>query len=304
MAISIAAIMWGLDGIVLTPRLHNLDVAYVVFILHTIPFLLMNVFLFRNYRYLKIFTFRDYFLIFLVALFGGALGTMAIVKALFLVNFQKLTIVVLLQKLQPIFAIALASILIKEKLRKNFVLWATVAIISGYFLTFGFEFPDFNMNSNTIYASMFALLAAFSFGSSTVLSKMVLNNFSFHTATFFRYGFTSLITLIIVVFTGSYSNLLITTWENWGIIFIIAFTTGSGAIFLYYYGLTRVTAMVATICELFFPLSAILLDYLINKAFLSPVQWVSAGLLLFAVIRLNRPNSRTPDENHLADNPL
>jgi drug/metabolite transporter (DMT)-like permease len=63
----------------------------------------------------------------------------AMVKALFLVHFQKLTIVVLLQKLQPVFAITLATFLLKEKLRPGFFIWATIAIVDGYFLTFGFQ---------------------------------------------------------------------------------------------------------------------------------------------------------------------
>ena len=33
-AVSISAILWGLDGIVLTPRLFNLNVGFVVFLLH------------------------------------------------------------------------------------------------------------------------------------------------------------------------------------------------------------------------------------------------------------------------------
>lgn len=290
-AISLAAIMWGFDGIVLTPKLYNLKVVFVVFILHVIPFLMMNLFFYRDYRYFKSFTRKDFILIFLVALLGGAIGTMAIVKALFLVNFQKLTVVVLLQKLQPIFAIALATILLKEKIRKGYLIWATTAVLSGYFLTFGFSFPNLYLNQNIIFASLFALLAAFSFGSSTVLSKMVLSHYPFHTATFFRYGFTSLITFVFVLVSGVYTDFSRITTVNWLIILIIVFTTGSGAIFLYYYGLTRVKAMVATICELLFPLSAILFDFWFNKSVLSPVQWISAAILLFSVIRLNTSKS-------------
>ena len=97
-AVSIASIMWGFDGVVLTPRLYNLDVSYVVFILHLIPFVLMNVFLFKEYKHLKQFSTQDFVIFFLVALLGGAIGTMSIVKALFLVNFKQLSVVVLLQK--------------------------------------------------------------------------------------------------------------------------------------------------------------------------------------------------------------
>jgi drug/metabolite transporter (DMT)-like permease len=292
LAVSVSAILWGFDGIVLTPRLYNLDVGYVVFMLHFIPFVLMNLFLFKQYREIKKFSKEDIFFMALIALFGGALGTMAIVKALFLVNFQHLTIVVLLQKLQPVFAIALAAIILKEKLGKNYVLWASIAIIGGYFLTFGFHLPNMVSGVNTVYAALFALLASFSFGSSTVFSKKILGKFSFKTATFYRYGFTSVFMLIYVLATGVILQYQVTTRLNWIIFFVIAFTTGSGAIFLYYFGLTRIKAIIATICELFFPVSAIIFDYMFNDARLSLVQWISAVVMIFAIINLNISRAR------------
>ena len=291
-AISIAAALWGVDGIVLTPNLHNLNVAFVVFILHILAFLIMNTFLFREYRELKRFDQSDVITFFLIALLGGALGTMSMVHALFLVNFEKLTVVILLQKLQPIFAIALAVIFLKERMKRYYFFWASIAIIAGYFLTFGFNLPNFYTGDKTFEAALFSLLAAFAFGSSTVLSKKILGKYSFQTATFYRYGFTSLIMLIIVLSAGSYVQYENITNENWLIFLIIAVTTGSGAIFLYYYGLKKVRAVIATICELFFPVTAIILDYLINDQKLSWVQWVGAVILLLAIINLNLANSR------------
>ncbi len=286
-AVSLSAILWGFDGIALTPSLYNLDVSYVVFIFHIIPFVLMNIFLYKEYRKLPGFTASDILFFSLVALFGGAIGTMAIVKALFLVNFQHLTVVLLLQKLQPIFGIALATILLKERPGKNYAIWASVAIIGGYFLTFGLRLPNLKTGADTIYAALFALLASFSFGSSTVFSKKILMKYSFKTATFFRYGFTSIFMLIYVLLTGTLSQFFFTTSFNWLIFFIIAFTTGSGAIFLYYYGLNQIKAIIAIICELFFPISAIFFDYIFNDAKLSFVQWISAGIMIFAIINLN-----------------
>lgn len=286
-AISISAILWGFDGVVLTPRLYNLDVGWVVFVLHVIPFLIMNLFLFREYTNLKTFIKQDYILFTLVGIFGGALGTISIVKALFLVNFHQLSVVVLLQKLQPIFAIILAAILLKEKIKKNFIIWAGIAIVASYFLTFGFSIPFASLNDNTFMAAMFAILAAFSFGSSTVFSKKILLQHNFVTATFYRYGFTSLIMLAYVIITGSISQFELTTDVNWLYFFIIGTTTGSGAIFIYYYGLRRVKAILATISELFFPISAILFDYIFNGSILSPIQIVSAAIMVFAIIKLN-----------------
>lgn len=287
MAICVAAILWGLDGVVLTPRLYSLDIGLVVFIFHALPFVLMNLFMYKEYRHLRNFTKGDVLMFFLLSLLGGAVGTLAIVKALFLVNFKALTIVVLLQKLQPVFAITLAALLLGEKLKRNFLLWSALAITAGYFLTFGFNLPDFGTNNNTALAAGFSLLAAFAFGSSTVFSKKVLQKFSFFTATFYRYAFTSLIMLLFVISTGTLKIIPQINGFQWTIFAIIGITTGSGAIFLYYFGLTRIRAMLATICELCFPVSAILFDYLVNHRILSLVQWISAGVLVFAILKLS-----------------
>lgn len=279
--------MWGLDGIVLTPQLYNLNIGFVVFIVHFIPFVIMNLFLFREYRNLNILNGKDILLLILVALLGGALGTMAIVKALFLVEFQNLSVVVLLQKLQPVFAIALAYFFLKEKMRENFYLWAGIAVIASYFLTFGLRLPDFSTGSNTALAAGFSLVAAFSFGAATVAGKGVLRKLSFYAATFYRYGFTTIIMLIFISITGHLREFEVATPHNWLIILIISLTVGSGAIFLFYYGLRKVPAMLSTICELFFPLSAIVFDYIFNHRMLSPIQWLSAAVMLYAIIKLS-----------------
>ncbi|MEI6059719.1 MAG: DMT family transporter [Bacteroidota bacterium] len=287
MAICVAATLWGLDGIVLTPRLYTLNIGLVVFIFHALPFLLMNFFMYKEYRHLRRFTRGDVLMFFLLSLFGGAIGTLAIVKALFLVEFKALTIVVLLQKLQPVFAITLASLLLGEKLKRNFLLWSALAITAGYFLTFGLKLPDFTTGGNTALAAGYSLIAAFAFGSSTVFSKKVLRKFSFFTATFYRYAFTSVIMLLFVLSTGIMNAIPDITRFQWIIFVIIGVTTGSGAIFLYYFGLTRIRAMLATICELCFPVSAIVFDYLVNGRVLNPVQWLSAAVLIFAILKLS-----------------
>ncbi len=291
-AVGLSAILWGFDGVVLTPQLYRLDVIYVVFILHLVPFLLMNLFFYKEYRHLNTISPNDLLYFLLISLFGGAIGTLAIVKALFLLDFNHLSIVVLLQKLQPVFAISLATILLKEPLKKHFAIWASLAILSGYFLTFGFDVPVLDFSDKTAKAAALALLAAFSFGSSTVFSKKVLNSYHFTTSTFFRYGFTTLIMTFAMIVAGDWVIALNTTPKEWFFILLIGLTTGSGAIFLYYYGLRHVKAIVATISELLFPVSAVLFDYFINGSVLSPVQWVAAAIMVFSIIRLNYNGSK------------
>jgi len=74
-----------------------------------------------------------------------------------------------------VFSIALAAIILREQLHKRFALWAVIAIVASYFLVFGFHAPVISREHNTVEAAMFALLAAFAFGSSTVFSKKILN---------------------------------------------------------------------------------------------------------------------------------
>ncbi|MCF7857982.1 MAG: DMT family transporter [Candidatus Cloacimonetes bacterium] len=286
-AIIIAAILWGFDGVVLTPRLYNLDVGFVVFMLHLVPFVLMNLFLFKEYKKIKNFNKIDFIVLFGIAILGGAIGTLAIVKALFLVHFDHLSVIVLLQKLQPIFAITLAAVFLKEKIRSRFIFWALLAIISSYFLTFGFRKPNLTEDVELIQAALWALVAAFSFGSATVLGKKALTRLPYYTTNFFRFGFTALLMLIYVLVVGKLGEIQNVTPTNWLFFFIIAITTGSGAIFLFYFGLNKVKAIVSTICELFFPISAILFDYLINHRTLSLIQWLSAAIMILAVVEIS-----------------
>ena len=293
-AVSLASILWGFDSIVLTPNLRNFNdnVEFVVFVLHLIPFVFMQPFFYKKYKELATHSWKEIGGMFLVALFGGALGTICIVKALFLVNFNHLSAIVLLQKLQPIFAITLAAIFLKEKMKSSFALWAILAVGAGYFLTFGWGLPHLNGGENMIYAALFALLAAFSFGASTVFSKYSLNSFSFSSATFFRFGFTTFILLIYMLFTWKWALFQLVTPQNWLIILVICVTTGSGVIFLYYYGLRKISAMTSTILELFLPISAVIFDYLFNENKFSPVQWIAALLMMFCIVMLNRSNRK------------
>jgi drug/metabolite transporter (DMT)-like permease len=230
----------------------------------------------------------------LVALFGGALGTLAIVKSLFLLNFNNLSVIVLLQKLQPVFAILLARVILKERIKKGFALWAVIALIAGYFMTFGWNLPDFSTNGIvTVYAALLSLLAAFSFGRSTVFSKKILGNYSFVSSTFFRYGFTTVIMLVIVLACGHIGDFALVTPRNWLFVALIGLTTGSGAIFLYYYGLRNVKASISTFLELLYPITAVVLDYFVNHTKYSIVQWIAASVMLFSIVMLNVNSKKT-----------
>nr|WP_319776139.1 DMT family transporter [uncultured Sphaerochaeta sp.] len=286
--IIVAASLWGFDGVLLRPYLYSLPVPLVVFTESSIVLIILLPMFIKKRKELLQFNRSDWVYFFFVALLGGAIGTMAITKALFYVNYVNLSIVVLIQKLQPLFALILAFFLLKEKPKKSFFLWAGFAIVGAYIMTFGFTIPSFNLGDKTTLASIFSLIAAISFGSSTVLSKRALQNVSFEIGTYLRFLFASIILLLLIITSGSFESFLEITSKQWLIFMIIAFTTGGAAIFLYYYGLKKITASVATICELAFPLTAVILEYILRDNILSVVQWIGVIILFIAILKVTR----------------
>ena len=217
-----AAFLWALDGIVLRPTLYVLPVSVVVFIEHALAFLLMLPFFIFEAKGLKKLKTADWGAFVWVAVFGGVLGTMFITKALFYVDFVNLSIVVLIQKLQPIFALILASLILKEKLPKTFFKWAVVAVVATYFITFDSFVPNLATGDKTGLAALFALGAAFAWGSSTVFGKRALQQVSFRLGTYLRFGLTTVIMFGIVASTGQL------TAETFNQIVECAISSGNG----------------------------------------------------------------------------
>ena len=284
--IIIAASLWGVDGIVLRPVLFTLPVTLVVFVESTIVAVLLTPFMFKYFGEIKNMDWGDWLAFIGVALLGGAIGTMAITRALFYVNYVNLSIVILIQKLQPVFAIGLAAVYLKEKLPVEFFWWAVLAIIGAYFMTFGLNLPDLSNGDKTAVAALLSLLAAISFSSSTVLSKRALRNVGFELGTYLRFAITSVIMLFIVLIPGTITNITDISGKQFLIFIFIAFSTGGPAIFLYYYGLKRISASVTSICELAFPLTAVVLEYFVHGNILGPVQWIGASVLLISMLRV------------------
>ena len=174
-----------------------------------------------------------------------------------------------------------------ERVSIRFIRWAMLALAGAYLLTFGVSIPQFGSDANVTSAALWALVAAASFGSATVLGKQLLSSLDFVDATFARYGMTTLFALIYLAVSGGAMPFSAITTGNWVVILIIALTSGSGAIFLYYKGLKSIPASVATICELCLPLSAVVFDWIANGSLLGPWQWAGVAILVGSILRIS-----------------
>jgi len=280
----LAAFLWSLDGTFIRPNLYALPAALVVFLEHALGFILLSPFVFLGWRRIKNLTIKDWTAVIWVSVFGGLLGTLMITKAFFAAFGGETTFatVIILQKLQPVFALLLAAILLKEKLSFKFYIWAGLAISAAYILAFGSRGVSFDIILNNKPA-LYAVLAAFSFGSSTVFGKRLVNHIDFKSAAALRFLVTSVLALILVLTTGELWEINIINSFQWQLLALIVFSSGAVALFIYYFGLKRVSASTATIAELFWPFSAIILDYLINKNVLSTLQIIASIILIVAI---------------------
>ncbi len=289
--IVIAATMWGIDGILLTPRYFSygfFDVKFIVFVSHLVPTIILSILFFGEYKKIKYFEKNDFIYYGLIALFGGTIGTLSIVKALQLSNFS-LSLVTVIQKMQPIFAVILAYFLLNEKPKKRFYIIFVITLISLYFLIFGLNNPTL-LPKNNLSAAFYSLLAAVSFGSSTVFGKKIVNKFSFVTTTFYRFLFTTIISgILLVIFSKSSIESARIYFSNSNIytLTIIIAVYSLSAILLYYKGMITTKATYATICELAYPLSSVIVEAIVFKRILSSVQLLFAGILVISIFYLN-----------------
>ena len=289
LAIIFAAILWSFDGL-LRQALYSVPSMIIVTIEHIIGAILFIPFILKARKEIKRINQQTWVSVFWISVCGGILGTFFYTSALSYVNYINLSVVVLLQKLQPLFAISLASVILKEKLSKKFLLLASIAIIGSFLVTFGLQ-PLSKWEDKMIIASLFALLAAFSWGSSTVLGKYALQKLSFQIVTSLRLIITSVICIVIIMGTEDLSIIADLTRSQWFSMFIISISTGSIALFIYYYGLKFIPASHATLYELFWPLSAIFIDWFFRSRTLESAQIVGAVLLLSSIILLTRDNN-------------
>ena len=285
-AVIAAAFLWSLDGL-LRQQLFSVSSFLIITLEHTLGTILFLPFLIKGWNNIKKLDQRGWGSIMWISICGGILGTFFYTKALSYINYIDLSVVVLLQKFQPIFAIILAAVILKEKLTNRFLLLAVTALIGGYLVTFGNK-PMTDWDDKTMIASLLALLAAFSWGSSTVLGKHALNKLPFQLVTSLRLTITALLAGIVLIGMGNSSEIVSLNSSQWIALSTIVISTGAVALFIYYYGLNHLPASHTTIYELFWPFSAICFDWFIRGRTMSPTQASGAIILLIAIVLLTQ----------------
>ncbi|OGE84928.1 MAG: hypothetical protein A3J48_00355 [Candidatus Doudnabacteria bacterium RIFCSPHIGHO2_02_FULL_46_11] len=284
----IAALLWAVDAPFRKFLTEDLSSATIVFMEHILIAVLVLVFLGKYLKEMKNLAWREWLAVIFIGLGGSALATVFFTQSF---HYVSPTVAILLQKLQPIFAILLAALVLKENFSKKFWLWAVVALFGAYLVSF----PDLRVSGLNFTGGslgvLFAVLAAFFWGGSTVFGRYVLKKVSFQAMTAVRFLTALFFLFWIALFNGGLGQVTTASGKDWLFVFIIAVLAGFVSLFIYYKGLQSTKASIATLGELVFVPSAVIVNWIFLDATLEWGQIAGGLILLLAMIKLSRINA-------------
>jgi len=286
-AVVTAALLWSLDGL-LRRHLYTLPAPVIVFYEHLFGFIILAPIILATFKAFKKLTRRQWLSIIGVSFLSGAVGTILYTAALGRVNFIPFSVVVLLQQLNPVFAIAAAAILLKEPLNRRFYSLTALALLGAYLATFPKLTVNFSTGKGALIAALMAIGAAAAWGTSTAFSKYSLAGTSSLHVTAARFGITPLFALAFVFLSGSSKSLSAISFSQFKYLVAITFSTGLVALIIYYFGLKRIPASRAAVLELAWPGSAVFVGWIFLHQGLSAVQIIGAVLLVSSIYLMAR----------------
>jgi DME family drug/metabolite transporter len=275
--VSIAATMWGLDGLIRKPLAHSTTPATIVFGEHvvlvalTLPLLVpaLHALWRAGPRYLLAGI--------LIGAGASAIATILFTEALFHGDF--ITVVVL-QKSQPLVAIVGAWLVLGEQPRRRFA-WFLLPALAGIWLL-ALKHP-LAPHAHGLTPIAETLGAAGLWGLGTVFGRYLGRKLAFeHVMTVrFAFGLVASACALPILGTSAWSSA-----HDSGFIALLALVTGLLALGLYYYGLQRTPAMLAALGELAFPVTATLVGIYVFNDTLRWTQWLGIAVTVAVVTLL------------------
>src|ERR671919_1254195 len=289
--VAVGAAMWGTDGILRVPLLEVVSPSQIVLLEHVVLLLYSVPAVALGWRFFRGLGVAQWVALLVIGWGGSAIATLLFTTA-FTVGSP--TVVILLQKTQPLFAIALAGILLRERLGWAYWPCFAVAMVGAYLISFGDLEPFKALTSAEALAAALALGAALLWGSSTVLGRLVLKDMPFNTLTGARLLLAVPLLAGIVIAQGSLGGLAAGFASEPGRVILLALIPGLLALLLYYRGLSGTRASYATLAELAFPATAVVLNWTFLGVGVSANQVLGFVLLWGAVFVLGYLNAKSP----------
>lgn len=281
-----ACALWALDTLIRYPLVINgsVDAFLLVFYEHLLLSIVLVTISFKSLAKFKMLRLGHIFSFIIVGGVGSALATIAFTQAFTLINPS---LVILLQKFQPVIAISLASLVLKEKIQKMFLVWAFFCLIGALLISYEdvlklvdseTEFKQLLFHPGAAQGYLLAIFSVVGWGAATVFGKKLSTQGYSDDLILAGRFFTGLLFLIPFIALDS-RPLFTESLDTFGKISILVFVSGLMGMFLYYQGLRRVPARLGSLAEMFFPFMGVIVNWLILDAALTPIQ-ILGGLVL------------------------
>jgi drug/metabolite transporter (DMT)-like permease len=276
-AVAVAAGLWGMDALIRRPLAQSTEPATIVFGEHVVLVAVLLPVVVKALPALWRAGPRSVAAGVVIGAGSSALATILFTQAF--VDGDPVTPVVL-QKVQPLIAVSLAAVMLGERPRPRFGLF----LVAGVAGTWLMAFPSpFDVSLHGLAPVFYALAAAALWALGTVLGRFLSLELPFEQVTAVRFAFGLPAALAAVLVLGAP---LRASLHDELFIALLALVTGLVALLLYYYGLQRTTASVASLAELAFPVVAIAVGYFAFDATLSSTQVLGVALTSLVVLLL------------------
>ena len=281
----LGAALWATDTLFRQPMTEELSSVTIVFFEHAFAVLYSLAWLLTTAPSGLIPGFSVLQGSFFIGVLGSAGATLLFTESFSYVNP---TVSILIQKIQPLIVISLSSAFLGEKLSRGFLFFGSLALISAFFLSFPAGIPvGAALLSGRNLGGLFALLAAILWAVSTLIGKHTLRNTTDASLSFWRF-FSGLAALWIISRKFSQARIeipfVLSEPRALKTFALMALIPGFLGVLLYYRGLRRVPASVATLLELSFPLTAIWVNSRFLGFHLERNQWIAAAFLLTSMV--------------------
>jgi drug/metabolite transporter (DMT)-like permease len=293
----LGASMWGLETLWRTqlssPSNEPFNADVLVFHEHWAGLIVTLPFLIAGARKLKGVTAHAWLSIILSGVFGSALGAVFFTLALGSMNNS---VANLLLNVQPIISVFVTWFWLGERPRSSFYPWAAVALLCGLAMAVdpeGLRRPSDNLAVGLACVGATALC----WGASTTFGRGAMLQIDFATGAGLRYivGFITMSTVIAVrgetslLHFGALSNP-----ANAKALALLVLVSGVTPTFIYFSGLARSKASVATFAEMAQTFASLLITWGYMGQALTPLQLGAGVVLLTSVWFINRTVDEGP----------
>ncbi len=285
--VALAAGLWGTDALLRLPLTGEYSAATIVAVEHLVIVLVTLPWLPAAIRALSAASPRTRWAVVVIGVGASALATVLFTQAF---GYGGPVTPLVLQKLQPLVAVAVAWLLLRERVTRRYPLFLLPALAGAWLLAFA---DPLRATPSSTVAALLALGAAVLWGTGTVLGRLAGAEIGFRDLTVLRFAVGLPASLTFAVVLGE--PVTVALRDVPGVVGL-ALIPGLLALSLYYRGLRRTPASRATLAELAFPFTAALVGVAVLGATLTWTQWL--GLLVVAAsvtaLALHERVSRSP----------